>query len=165
VQLRDTGELRYTRAEEGELVSYQTRSLAALGTGRCRRPRRVPAGRRLQPQERAHRLRPDPRCQPDRPLYDPRAFLDDVHQRLLVGGILMPSSPYTWLEEQHGTRQLVGGFKQDGENRTMLDALKELLAPHFRMLGAPRDVPFVIRETRRKHQHTVAEVTLWERIA
>jgi len=26
-------------------------------------------------------------------------------------------------------------------------------------------VPFVIRETRRKFQHTQAEVTLWERIA
>jgi len=26
-------------------------------------------------------------------------------------------------------------------------------------------VPFVIRETRRKHQHTLAEATLWERIA
>jgi hypothetical protein len=32
------------------------------------------------------------------------------------------------------------------------------------MLGAPRDVPFVIRETRRKFQHTVAELTVWELI-
>jgi hypothetical protein len=31
-------------------------------------------------------------------------------------------------------------------------------------VGAPREVPFVIRETRRKHQHTLAEVTLWERV-
>jgi hypothetical protein len=30
------------------------------------------------------------------------------------------------------------------------------------MLGEPRDVPFVIRETRRKFQHTVAELTVWE---
>ena len=30
------------------------------------------------------------------------------------------------------------------------------------MLGEPRDVPFVIRETRRKFQHTVAEATVWQ---
>ena len=44
-----------------------------------------------------------------------------------------------------------------------LDALRELLGPHFRMLDAPRNVAFVIRETRRKFQHTVAELTVWER--
>jgi len=30
------------------------------------------------------------------------------------------------------------------------------------MLGEPRDIPFVIRETRRKFQHTIAEMTIWE---
>jgi hypothetical protein len=30
------------------------------------------------------------------------------------------------------------------------------------MLGEPRDFPFVIRETRRKHQHTIAQMTVWE---
>jgi hypothetical protein len=30
------------------------------------------------------------------------------------------------------------------------------------MLGEPWDVPFVIRETRRKFQHSVAELTVWE---
>ena len=45
-----------------------------------------------------------------------------------------------------------------------LDALGDLLGPHFVMLDAPRNVEFVIRETRRKFQHTVAELTAWERI-
>jgi len=43
--------------------------------------------------------------------------------------------------------------------------LKEMLGGHFRLLQAPLDVPFVIRETRRKFQHSVSQVTLWERIA
>ena len=42
-----------------------------------------------------------------------------------------------------------------------LDALRDLLGPHFVMLDAPQDVEFVIRETRRKFQHTVAELTAW----
>ena len=45
-----------------------------------------------------------------------------------------------------------------------LDALHDLLSPHFVMLDAPKNVEFVIRETRRKFQHTVAELTAWELI-
>jgi len=37
-----------------------------------------------------------------------------------------------------------------------------VLTPHFRLLSEPREVPFVIRETRRKFQHTIAELTAWE---
>ena len=92
------------------------------------------------------------------------AFLGRIHERLNVGGVLMLSSPYTWLEEHTAREDWLGGFKKDGENWTTLDALKAALAPHFRLLGEPRAVPFVIRETRRKHQHTVAEVSLWERV-
>ena len=44
-----------------------------------------------------------------------------------------------------------------------LDSLKELLSPHFVLLDAPRNVEFVLRETRRKFQHTIAELTAWRR--
>ena len=44
-----------------------------------------------------------------------------------------------------------------------LDALHELLGRHFHPIGAPRDVEFVIRETRRKFQHTLAQLTAWQR--
>ena len=33
-----------------------------------------------------------------------------------------------------------------------------------RLLGEPVSVPFVIRETRRKFQHTLSEVSVWERL-
>jgi len=36
---------------------------------------------------------------------------------------------------------------------------------HFQMIGTPRDIEFVIRETRRKFQHTVSQMTVWERVA
>jgi hypothetical protein len=88
-----------------------------------------------------------------------------VHERLHPGGILLIASPYTWLEEHTPRASWIGGFKQDGENVTTLDGLKALLAPHFRLMQAPQEVPFVIRETRHKFQHSLSEVTLWERIA
>ena len=82
-----------------------------------------------------------------------------------MGGILLIASPYTWLEEHTKSAEWVGGFKKNAENYTTLDGLKEQLGLHFRLLKAPLDVPFVIRETKRKFQHIVSEVTLWERIA
>jgi hypothetical protein len=98
-------------------------------------------------------------------LYDPAQFLTHIHQRLNIGGVLMISSPYTWLEEHTPYEDWVGGYKKDGENFTTLDGLKVQLGKHFRLITEPQDVPFVIRETRRKFQHTLAEVTLWERVS
>lgn len=55
----------------------------------------------------------------------------------------------------------MGGRKVDGENVSTLDGLKAMLAPHFDLVEGPRAVPFVIRETSRKFQHTLSEATLW----
>jgi 5-histidylcysteine sulfoxide synthase/putative 4-mercaptohistidine N1-methyltranferase len=164
VHLAEQGELRYTLPDEGELVSYKTRRLADMGLDAVR-------GRVDFQQGDACNLKSVLTGYDfmlaanliDR-LYDPTAFLKSVHERLNVGGVLMISSPYTWLEEHTKRDDWLGGFKKDGESWTTLDGMKAILGEHFRPLGAPRDVPFVIRETRRKHQHTVAEVTLWERV-
>lgn len=96
-------------------------------------------------------------------LYDPRKFLADISKRIVPGGVLVITSPYTWLKEHTPRSQWLGGFKRDGERYTTLDALHELLAPDFVPLGIPRDLPFVIRETARKFQHSVAQVSCWER--
>jgi len=42
--------------------------------------------------------------------------------------------------------------------------MRELLSDHFEEIQPPQDVPFVIRETRRKFQHTIAELSAWRRI-
>ncbi len=98
-------------------------------------------------------------------LYKPRRFLDNIHERINDGGLLVIASPYTWLEEHTPKEEWIGGYKKDGENHTTLDGLKEHLGKHFRMIGEPRKVPFVIRETQHKFQHTLSEVTIWERLA
>jgi hypothetical protein len=75
------------------------------------------------------------------------------------------TSPYTWLEEFTKKENWLGGFRKGGEPYMTLDALRDLLGPHFVLLGPAKDVEFIIRETRRKFQHTVAELTAWERTA
>ncbi|CAN0601329.1 unnamed protein product, partial [Ectocarpus sp. 12 AP-2014] len=97
-------------------------------------------------------------------LYRPRRFLDSIHERINDGGLLVIASPYTWLEEHTPKEEWIGGFKKDGENYTTLDGLKDHLSSHFRLVSAPLKVPFVIRETQHKFQHTLSEVTIWERL-
>ena len=95
-------------------------------------------------------------------LYDPAKFLADLHERLNESGLLILTSPYTWLEEFTPKEKWLGGFKKDGEDFTTLDGLKEVLGVHFDLIHR-RDIPFVIKETARKHQHTIAEMTVWEK--
>ncbi|MEZ5610833.1 MAG: SAM-dependent methyltransferase, partial [Rhodocyclaceae bacterium] len=73
------------------------------------------------------------------------------------------SSPYTWLDAHTRREEWIGGFKKDGESYTTLDGLKDILGARFELVEGPQAVPFVIRETRRKFQHTLSEVTVWRR--
>ena len=98
-------------------------------------------------------------------LYDPKKFLMDIHKRLNPGGLLLLTSPYTWLEEFTAKAHWLGGYKdeQTGENVTTLEGLHAVLDAEFERVQAPIDLPFVIRETHRKFQHSVSQVTLWKK--
>ena len=98
-------------------------------------------------------------------LYDPTLFLNLIKDRIRQGGLLVITSPYTWLEEFTDKEKWLGGYKADtGENVTTLEGLSIALAPEFRQCGQEKDVPFVIRETRRKYQHSLAQLTVWEKL-
>jgi putative 4-mercaptohistidine N1-methyltranferase len=165
VAMVEQGVLRYTLPDEGELLSWHERHLADLGLDDLRHKVEFLQGDacNLKPLITGYDLIVAANLI-DR-LYAPARFLASVHERLNPGGLLLIASPYTWLEEHTRREEWLGGFKQDGESRTTLDGLKEILAPHFELLGEPVDVPFVIRETRRKFQHTVSQVTIWRRRA
>jgi len=95
-------------------------------------------------------------------LYDPSKFLESLVTRLNENGMLILTSPYTWQEESTAKEKWIGGIKRDGENVTTLQGLKEILGKDFKLIDT-RDVPFVIQETARKHQHTIAQMSVWEK--
>ncbi len=165
VQMLEKGELRYTLVDEGQLVSYKTRTLANLGLDNLKGKVEFSQGDacNLKPLLTSYDLILAANLI-DR-LYSPKKFLSQVHERLNIGGILLVASPYTWLEEHTKREEWIGGFKQNAENFTTLDGLKAQLSAHFRLIAEPIEVPFVIRETKRKFQHSLSEVTLWERIS
>jgi len=165
VQLASQGVLRYTLADEGDLVFYRERTLTGLGLDNVRRKVAFYQGDacNLKPLYTGYDLILAANLI-DR-LYDPAKLLTSIHTRLNPGGILLIASPYTWLEEHTKREAWIGGFKRDGESFGTLDGLKEVLGVHFKLIQGPTEVPFVIRETRRKFQHTLSEVTIWERVA
>jgi 5-histidylcysteine sulfoxide synthase/putative 4-mercaptohistidine N1-methyltranferase len=164
LKLAQQGVLRYTMVNEGDLVSYQDRSLAELDLKHVAHKVEFWQGDacNLKPQFTGYDFILAANLI-DR-LYNPRQLLTNIHHHLNIGGVLMIASPYTWLEEHTPREEWIGGYKKDGENVTTLDGLKEVLGLHFKLLQTPVDIPFVIRETRHKFQHTLSEVTLWERM-
>ncbi|MFM8495924.1 MAG: 5-histidylcysteine sulfoxide synthase [Planctomycetia bacterium] len=95
-------------------------------------------------------------------LYDPARFLASITSRIHAGGYLAITSPYTWLEEYTEKVKWLGGRREHGEPLSTFAGLSRMLAESFTLVDR-KDIPFVIRETARKHQHSVAELTIWRR--
>jgi 5-histidylcysteine sulfoxide synthase/putative 4-mercaptohistidine N1-methyltranferase len=99
-------------------------------------------------------------------LYDPAQFLALIQHRIRPGGLLVLASTYTWQEKYTPRDKWLGGFKATtGENFKTLAGLAEALAPRFTLISQPKDIPFVIRETARKFQYGISELTVWEKQA
>jgi len=165
VQLQSRGRFPYAVTEEGELQSYRWADLSTLELREFSERVQFFQGDacNLKPLFRDFDLVLAANLI-DR-LREPAVFLRDIAGRIRPGGLLVISSPYTWLEEFTPKEHWLGGFKKDGENFTTLQGLHALLDGAFRLRpGFPRDLPFVIRETARKFQHSIAEVTVWERL-
>jgi 5-histidylcysteine sulfoxide synthase/putative 4-mercaptohistidine N1-methyltranferase len=160
-RMRQEGFLRYALQEEGDIVSFHEIGLQDLGLAAtsdqvqffqgdaCNLPEKFSGYDLVLAANLIDRL------------YSPRRFLTTIHQRMNPGGLLVLTSPYTWMTEYTKKEEWLGGYRDAGEPVWSLDGMKNVLAPHFHLVGDPQDVPFVIRETRRKFQHTVAQLTVW----
>jgi putative 4-mercaptohistidine N1-methyltranferase len=96
-------------------------------------------------------------------LPDPGLFLANIHQNLVVGGLLVIASPYNWLERFTPRKQWLSCRFSVGGSRTSLEGLGKKLAKHFTIAGEPQEVEFVIRDTARTFHHSISQVTFWRR--
>lgn len=164
-QMKTQGSILYTRPIEGDIMDYKEQSLGQLNLKEV-------AHKCTFFQQDATNLKPIFTGYDmvvavnliDR-LYDPKKFLTEIHHRLNPGGLLLLASPYTWLEEFTAKANWLGGYKDEhtGENVTTLEGLHAALDREFERVNTPTDLPFVIRETQRKFQHSVSQVTLWKK--
>ncbi|MDD2368160.1 MAG: putative 4-mercaptohistidine N1-methyltransferase, partial [Sulfuricurvum sp.] len=96
-------------------------------------------------------------------LYEPQLFLKTIHTRINDNGYLVLTSPYTWLEEYTKKEFWIGGYYDpEGNEVSTLEGLKETLNENFDLVNV-EDVPFVIRETPRKYQYTLSQMSVWKR--
>ncbi len=94
-------------------------------------------------------------------LYYPFKFLQDIPHRINKDGLLVLLSPYTWLEEHTPKENWLGGFIKDNKEVYTLDTLKENLL-EFELIDTI-DVPFMIKETSRKYQYTISQMSIWKK--
>ena len=89
-------------------------------------------------------------------LPEPQRFLKKVLPQLVrPGGTLLLTSPYTWSADfTPETKWLSDSFP----------TIQRSLRPHFRLLHR-QNLPFLLREHRRKFQYTFADATLWQRVS
>jgi 5-histidylcysteine sulfoxide synthase/putative 4-mercaptohistidine N1-methyltranferase len=161
-RMKEEGSISFSVAIEGEIVEYKSVSLKSLGLEHEADKISFWQGDacNLKPLYKGYDLIFASNLI-DR-LYSPKKFLDGIQNRLNDSGMLILTSPYTWLEEYTPKDEWLGGYKKDGENFSTLDGLKEILDPYFILVDI-KDVPFVIAETARKHQHTVAQMSVWKK--
>ncbi len=162
-ELKNNAVIRYQRNEEGAITSIQERTLAALDLEATASKVEFWQGDACNLKSKFTHFDIILATNLIDRLYDPKLFLSHVHERINANGLLVLTSPYTWLEEYTKKENWVGGFtNEQGEEVSTLDGLKALLVPQFTLLNG-QDVEFVIRETPRKYQHSIAHMTIWKK--
>ena len=94
-------------------------------------------------------------------LENPMQFLKDIQTRLNDNGLIVILSPYTWLEDYTKKENWLGGYVKDNKKIYTLCKLKKELHP-FELIDR-FDVEFVIKETKRKFQHSISEMSIWQK--
>jgi len=88
---------------------------------------------------------------------NPRQCLIDLHNKLNKNGVLIISSPFTWMEEYTPKEFWIGA--KDGVSS--FDALKELMESFCFNLADHRVVSMILREHCLKYQLNLSMMTVW----
>lgn len=162
--MQERKEIRYHLIDEGELTSFKARKLSDMGLEAVADKVHFAQGDacNLKPQYTGYDLIFMGNLL-DR-VYSPRKVLADLQQRLNVGGVLVVASPFTWLTDYTERDEWLGGYKDaNGETLTSTAALEQAMDKCER-LADPFEVEFVIRETKRKFQHSLSEFNVFTRV-
>ncbi|KAI0988625.1 hypothetical protein GJ496_006211 [Pomphorhynchus laevis] len=102
-----------------------------------------------------------------RSLNEPIKFLSQLPKIVADEGLVMITSPYTWLERFTKKKYWLGGKLSANGNVqiTTRDTIVNLMQSMNFCLIAEDDIPMVIRETSRKHQWTVPHALIFRKQA
>ena len=84
---------------------------------------------------------------------------------LISGGLLLITTPFTWMPQFSPKETWLGGYRDEhGQKIESSDNLKNALCKDFELLEE-FSMPLIIREHRRKFQLITPLATLWRRKA
>jgi len=164
-QLQTTGSVLYTIAQEGEVMNFEERTLSEYGLDKF-------ATKCEFLQQDASNMKPiftgyDIMVSANllEKLYEPQKFLTDIAHRLNTGGLLLLASTYDWSEKNTPKDRWLGGLKdpKTGENVDSFDTIAKILGTDFELVKAPFDIELVQRQTARKFEHSLSEVSIWKK--
>ncbi|WP_373034876.1 5-histidylcysteine sulfoxide synthase [Sulfurimonas sp.] len=161
--LKETGEIKFRLPEEGSLFRTKSVTIEELGYENLKDKVSFWQGDacNLKPNFNSYDLVIATNLI-DR-LYNPRLFLDTIDERLNDEGVLILTSPYTWQESSTAKELWLGGYVDaEGNEVRTLDTLKNILGDRFELIHL-QDLEFVIKETPRKFQHTISQVSVWKK--
>lgn len=99
----------------------------------------------------------------------PKVLLERLKTLVAPGGVAVIVSPYSWLEAWTPRQEWLGGTydtgsksKKDGGECWSSDGLAKIMCEKFELVEE-NDVPFMIREHKRKYQLGVSHATVWRR--
>ena len=162
-KLKEEGSIAFMVKEEGEIVSHKKVSIEDLGYEDIKDKVSFWQGDacNLKPSFHGYDLILATNLI-DR-LYNPRLFLDAVDERMNKDGVLVITSPYTWQESSTKKELWLGGYKdENGEDVKTIDTLQTVLGDRFERIHV-QNLDFVIKETARKYQHTIAQLSVWKK--
>jgi 5-histidylcysteine sulfoxide synthase/putative 4-mercaptohistidine N1-methyltranferase len=95
-------------------------------------------------------------------LPDPKACLARLGGLVAPGGLVLITSPYSWLTDYTPRSAWLGGRDPAGKDVDSATGLHSLLDPDFDLLRQS-DEPLLLREHSRKFEYIVSHATLWRR--
>ncbi|NJK93220.1 MAG: putative 4-mercaptohistidine N1-methyltransferase [Blastochloris sp.] len=158
-RLKHEGQLAYERVDEGRIRTVlQAQVPAGLEPGRVSFEQGDACHLREDLGEFDAILMANLLCR----LPDPQACLERSRSLLRRGGVMVLTTPCSWMEEFTLPEKWLGGRQAEegaGEVRT-LEGIREVLGDSFQ-LEMLAEEPFLIREHARKFQWGQAQVSVW----
>jgi 5-histidylcysteine sulfoxide synthase/putative 4-mercaptohistidine N1-methyltranferase len=162
-KLKNEGKIEFDTIEEGELYTHKKVNIADLGYENISHKISFWQGDACNLKQNFNSFDLVLATNLIDRLYNPHLFLDSIDSRINKDGILVLTSPYTWQESSTKKEFWLGGYKDINNNEVKtLDSLKKILKDKFDLVHT-QDVEFVIKETARKFQHSVSELSVWKK--
>ena len=93
---------------------------------------------------------------------DPAAFLTSVGDFIEPNGLLILTSPYSWLEQFTPKDKWVGGYIENEKPVTTTEGMGRILTKlGFKELCPSEDIRFSIKDNEWVFQYTLACATFW----